>query len=55
MDRVSSQILIFFSEKGFDVQVLTLTLMINLMEHCDQNRDLLLKAFLPRKSDDFVR
>jgi hypothetical protein len=34
-------------EKGFDVQVLTLTLMINLMEHCDQNRDLLLKAFLP--------
>jgi len=42
-------------EKGFDVQVLTLTLMINLMEHCDQNRDLLLKAFLPRKSDDFVR
>jgi len=36
-------------EKRFDVQVLTLTLVINLMEHCEENRDLILKAFLPQK------
>ena len=29
-----------------------MTLVINLMEHCEENRDLILKAFLPQKTED---
>ena len=39
-------------EKRFDILVLTLTLMINLVEHCEQNRGYLLKALVPNVSED---
>ena len=39
-------------EKRFDVLVLTLTLLINLVEHCEENRTLLLKTLVPQTNED---
>ena len=39
-------------EKRFDVLVLTLTLLINLVEHCEENRQILLKTLVPQTNDD---
>ena len=39
-------------EKRFDVLVLTLTLIINLVEHCEDNRTLLLKTLVPQTNED---
>ncbi len=39
-------------EKRFDVLVLTLTLLINLVEHCEPNRRNLLKTKVPMASED---
>ena len=39
-------------EKRFDILVLTLTLLINLVEHCEQNRDNLLKSLIPQTNED---
>jgi hypothetical protein len=42
----------FPEEKRFDILVLTLTLIINLVENCKPNRDILMKSFAPQKSDE---
>ena len=39
-------------EKRFDILVLTLTLLINLVEHCEHNRTVLLKSPIPLTNDD---
>ena len=39
-------------EKRFDILVLTLTLLINLVEHCEHNRAVLLKSPIPLTNDD---
>jgi len=39
-------------EKRFDVLVLTLTLLINLVEHCEQNRTILLKTLVPQTNEE---
>ena len=39
-------------EKRFDVLVLTLTLLINLVENCEENRQILLKTLVPQTNDD---
>ena len=39
-------------EKRFDVLVLTLTLLINLVEHCEENRTFLLKTLVPQTNED---
>ena len=39
-------------EKRFDILVLTLTLLINLVEHCEHNRTVLLKSPVPMTNDD---
>merc|ERR1719461_331536 len=39
-------------EKRFDILVLTLTLLINLVEHCEHNRTVLLKSPIPLTNED---
>ena len=39
-------------QKRFDILVLSLTLIINLVEHCKPNRTLLMKTLVPQKADD---
>lgn len=39
-------------EKRFDGLVLTLTLLINLVEHCEPNRETLLKTLIPQTNED---
>jgi hypothetical protein len=39
-------------EKTFDLLVFTLTLIINLVEHCEPNREFLLKTKVPLQNDD---
>merc|ERR1712029_1038799 len=41
-------------QKRFDILVLSLTFIINMIEHCRPNRTLLMKAVVPQRADDLL-